>query len=43
MAIIYDTNEGEVAWRTHLKDDSNDGSGFTLTIPTLLIPAKEGD
>jgi hypothetical protein len=26
-----------------LTDDSNDGSGFTLTIPTLLIPKKEGD
>jgi hypothetical protein len=26
-----------------LADDSGNGSGFTLTIPTLLIPKKVGD
>lgn len=43
MAIIIDVNEGERVWDLNLKDDSSDGSGFTLTVPTLMIPKKQGD
>lgn len=41
MALIQDIDKGELVWNTHLVDET--GDGFSLTIPTLLIPLKEGD
>lgn len=43
MAIIQDLNDSDEVWKVHMRDESVDGSGHSLVIPTLLVPKGEGD